>query len=109
MAKGKTLSFETIAYVLVIAKGLTFDVDQLLLDIYNVFANDGDPSTIFASVIAEIYDVALALGQDPAGTAIRVGTGVAGVWVTFKIMKMIFSAMGVPRSKKIGGITVRWA
>jgi len=109
VAKGKTLSFETIAYVLVIAKGLTFDVDQLLLDIYNVFANDGDPSTIFASIIAEIYDVALALGQDPAGTAIKVGTGVAGVWATFKIMKMMFSAMGIPRSKKIGDITVRWA
>jgi len=109
VAKGKVLSFEVIAYVLAIAKGLTFDVDTLLVNMYNVFANNAPATDIFAGIIAEIYDVALALGRDPAGTAINVGANVAGVWVTFKLLKMIFSALGVPRSKKIGDITVRWA
>jgi len=105
----KSINFKQIAYVLAVAEGLTFDVDQIILDLYDVFVNKAPASVIFAGLMTEIYDVFKALAQDPFGTGVAIGTNVAIVYASFKALAFILGAIGAPKSKKIGGITVRWA
>ena len=103
----KSLSFKDIAYVIAVAEGLSFDVEEILAAIGGAFL--GQPSgNIAATVIQEIYDAFVKITEDPLQAGIDVGTRVAVVYASFKILKMVLGVMGAPQSKKIGGITVRW-
>jgi hypothetical protein len=109
MAKGRTLNLWDIAYVFAVAEGLSFDIDTILTQIVEVMMGTRAASTISAQLMTEVYDVVNAIKTDPAGTAIQCGINVGGVYLSRKVLSTLFSALGVPKSKKMGGITVRWA
>jgi len=109
MAKGKSINLKQFAYALAIAEGLSFDVDAIIADLYNVFANNAPASGVLSGLMAEVYDVAKSLAEDPFGTGLQVGTNVAVVYASFKVLGWFLSTIGAPRSKKIGDITLRWA
>ena len=108
MAK-KSINLKQFAYAIAVAEGVGFDVDMIILDLYNVFAKNAPASAALTGVMAEVYDVAKNLAQDPFGTGLTVGTNVAVVYASFKVLKFILTAIGAPCSKTIGGVTLRWA
>jgi hypothetical protein len=109
MAKGKTLSLWTIAYVFAVAEGLKFDIDLIAEQIILVFLGESDGKMIGAQVMTEIADAARAIKSDPAGTAMACGFNVFGVYMSRKVLQILLKAIGAPRSKTIGGYTVSWA
>ena len=104
----KSINFKQIAMVIAVAEGLSFDVDQILAALFDIFAG-GSTAGVPQQIIQEAYDAFQSLAKDPLGTAVNVGTNVAVVYASFKALGWLLSAIGAPKSKKVGGITVRWA
>ena len=105
----KTLNLWDLIYALTIAEGLTFDADTIIDQIVGVFLGTTDAKLIPAQLMNEVADVIRAVGQDPLGTAMNVGMNVGVAAISQKVLRTTLQILGAPRSKKIGGYTLRWA
>jgi len=104
----KSINFKQIAMVIAVMEGLSFDVDQIIAALFQVFSG-GSVAGLPEQIIQEAYDAFQSLAKDPLGTAVNVGTNVAVTYASFKALAWFLSLIGAPHSKKVGGIIVRWA
>ena len=94
-------------YVMILGglEGAGFDVDNIGEQVLGVVTGQVDASAIPGQVIAETVDVARNFKNDPMGTGMKTGMGIAIPFFIFKGMGSIAKGFGVPTT--VAG--VQWA
>lgn len=94
--------------VLGAAKAAGLDVDNIIAQIVNVFLGIQPASAIPAQIVQEIADLVKRFGSDPIGTGMDAAMGAAVPEAFGVLMDVGFDALGLPKSRKIGNITIVW-
>ena len=94
-------------YVMILGglEGAGFDVDNIGEQILGVVTGENDAKAIPAQVISETVDVARNFKNDPMGTGVSTGMGIAIPFLVFKGLGAVATGFGVPTT--VSGI--QWA
>ena len=104
-----TVNLPAFASALGAAKGAGFDVDQIAIEISQVFLGTKSTKDIPAEIMQQIADVWVNFGADPLGTSIDVAIGASIPLVMFKGLGLALEMFGLPKSRKFGNIRLKWA
>lgn len=89
-------SIPKVAMVLGGLEGAGFDVDNVGEQILGVVTGENDAAAIPGQVIAETVDVARNFKNDPIGTGMKTGFGIAIPHFLFKGMGSVAKSFGIP-------------
>lgn len=94
-------------YVMILGglEGAGFDVDNIGESVLGVVTGENDARAIPAQVIAETVDVARNFKNDPMGTGVSTGMGIAVPFLVFKGLGSVAKGFGIPTT--VAG--VQWA